>query len=299
MKHIKKFEKFLITENPDYVKLTNDKSVSTSGGQPFAFEPINYDGEENKTVALGNLGEYHGSLTGTGRNDGGSYPGRIWIKDKVISFWVYPKESEFRKYITMLEDRIGEKIWNNGYQLEIMTINGDKLDIDDNGDKYMKFVSGEQEVIPLEEYIGSKDVPVEQREIHLLSAEEKRKALKKMGYKPKKYPTPAGWSEAETRNKLSRYKFTESFVSFNDEWSIKRYGNTHAVYLDGVLVGFDDKSIGEDYNIKANFYNIELIYDQEHIEDFGLYVVDGTDVKQVAEKFAEKLYRQGFIVKII
>jgi hypothetical protein len=95
-------------------------------------------------------------------------------------------------------------------------------------------------------------------------------------------------------------KHLNKFENFQtDEWSVKRYGNAHAIYLEGVLVGFDDKSIGEDYNIEAKFYNIELIYDQEHIEDFGLYVVDGNDVKQVAEKYAEKIYRQGFIVKLI
>lgn len=122
-----------------------------------------------------------------------------------------------------------------------------------------------------------------------------------MGYKPKQYSTPKGMTQEQSRNMKTKYRFTESFDNFDedDKWSIKRYGNAHALYDNGVLVGYDDKSIGEDYGIEGNFYNIELVYDTENIVDFGLYIVDGVDIQEIAKEFSNKVYRQGFIVKIL
>lgn len=320
MKYLRRFENFyLITENPDSVFLHVGKSLDVSDGRPFAFD------NSSDKVYIGNKGNYHGNDEGTSGLDDVSFPGRFWIDDKIISFWVYPKEEDFKKYIDRLEkqlhsDRIiskGEKIFNNGWQIEVIIKNGEKQVWDERYSMYMSNNNtGEEVLIPIEEYVGSEDVPEEQRVIHLMNSEEKRKALLDMGYKPKTYPTPKGWSQAQTRNKKTRFRFTESFDSFEDKkWSVKRYGNSHAVFYDGQIVGFDDKEIGDEFNVESELFNVELIYsiDEKSEEILPIYVcknvwkifdlVDQFDispaVKQIAQKMAEKMYRQGFYIRVI
>jgi len=47
-----------------------------------------------------------------------------------------------------------------------------------------------------------------------MNAEQKAKKLKELGYKPKHIKTPQGMSQAEYRNKTTKYKYTESFSNF-------------------------------------------------------------------------------------
>ena len=88
----------------------------------------------------------------------------------------------------------------------------------DNRDNYIRNQQHtnnyENQLIPLDTYDGSEDAPKEWIAAHLLNAEEKSKRLKEMGYKQKHIKTPKNMSQVQYRNKVSKYKFTESFDKF-------------------------------------------------------------------------------------
>jgi len=66
----------------------------------------------------------------------------------------------------------------------------------------------------LKDYKTSKDPSATEYELHLLNAKDKAKALKDLGYKPKPIKTPKGMTQAQWRNKSTRFRFTESFQNF-------------------------------------------------------------------------------------
>ena len=103
-------------------------------------------------------------------------------------------------------------------------------------------------------------------------------------------------------------KYLKRFEELEDKWSVKRYGNGHAVYYDGVIVGFDDKEIGEEEGVNSKLYNVEIIYTQEYSDTMSIYVVDFIDkvfnntnnaVKEIAQKIAKQISNQSFVIKII
>ena len=48
------------------------------------------------------------------------FSGRIWIENKVISFWDYPRTKEmFYEILSQLEKKLNTKIFNNNYQVEV------------------------------------------------------------------------------------------------------------------------------------------------------------------------------------
>ena len=112
-----------------------------------------------------------------------------------------------------------------------------------------------------------------------------------------------------------RIKTWKTFESSQDEWSIKRYGNANVVYYKGVIVGFDDRTIAEEENVKDfDMWTITLMYsnDIEDSEDMLIYVPNyiwqmfdledeydiSPAVKIIAAKMAENIYRPGFFIKL-
>ena len=117
-------------------------------------------------------------------------------------------------------------------------------------------------------------------------------------------------------NKFSQYIKEEWQKPFESKqnWSVKRYGNANAVYYNGVLVGYDDREIGNEENVtNPDFYNVEILYSQDprDNEEFSLYVpdyiwqifeIENHDIKpivlKIATKMAENIFKQGFFIKI-
>lgn len=212
MKYLKKFENFyLITEDPDSVYLQDGTilSANKSNGRPFVFD------DNSDMVFIGDVNKYHHQSKNTDYTEDGpkSFPGRFWLDKKIISFWVYPKEEDFPWYINRLEKSIGEKIFNNGWQIEIrLRVDGKKIMWEEDHSTNYSFNSSNKEVlIPIEEYVGSENATEEQKMLHLMKSKEKRKALLSMGSKPKEYITTKGMTQAQSRNMKTKFRFTESY----------------------------------------------------------------------------------------
>jgi len=295
------------------------------------------DSHEKMLVGTHHL-HYHCDLVDREGNGPGDrwelkYAGRLWLDSKIISFWWHPPKEEFDDFLEILAEEL-DFAHNNLVGRHIDKYNGvDFSDpewrvevvVEPNGEweegKYFSRLYRHQtDLIPLKKYSGSEKWDEETlMKIHTLPPEQKRQMLLDMGYKPKRIKTPKGMSQAQYRNKVTRFKYTESFATFentqNEKWSVKRYGNSHAVFYDGQIVGFDDKEIGDEFNVESELFNVELIYsiDEKSEEILPIYVcknvwkifdlVDQFDispaVKQIAQKMAEKMYRQGFYIRVI
>ena len=183
---ITKFVKYkLITEDPDNVwDEENGESYDIRDHEAMPFQcEVNDDHTEVEEILFGSRGAYHNDI-----NDGesGAYPGRLWLDNKVIAFWVYPDDTLFKSIIRRIEDELDIIIFNNGWRIEVQK-SKDKI-------KKKKFVGDDDEyyfqdggwenatLIPVEEYAGSEDVDALQRQMHLMSWAEKQK-LKEKGIK--------------------------------------------------------------------------------------------------------------------
>ena len=138
------------------------------------------------------------------------YAGRIWKDKKLISFWQYPetkgKLDEIVKEINNLATDF--QIDENEWEIEIY------LDEIDPKDKWSDYSGKRTKFIKLKDYKTSNDPSATEYELHLLNAKDKAKALKDLGYKPKPIKTPKGMTQAQWRNKSTRFRFTESFQNF-------------------------------------------------------------------------------------
>ena len=194
---ITKFDKFnLITESPDQLSIKNkkggykyDASYERYDAKPF-FVEVNPDHTEVKKLYTGGYKGWHSSIRAPYFIDK-AYAGRLWTKLKVISFWVYPNETLFVKIIKALEEKLKTKIFNNGWQVEIIrTDQGIKRKGMPEPGGWNDYYVGSrfdkkqnQELIPIEDYVESEDQPEELRIQHLMNWEEKQKEKKKTGVK--------------------------------------------------------------------------------------------------------------------
>jgi len=141
-------------------------------------------------------------------------------------------------------------------------------------------------LVPLDEFIETKiDVSGldQAKEIHLLSPEQKRRALKELGYKPKHIKTPNGMSQAQYRNKTTKFMYTENvtpFKLFESPDEPKEYyildgkeiiaGNLHYCNKDAIPFGYVDieKSI---ISKKGSIETLEREIEryEKFIRDFG------------------------------
>ena len=96
--------------------------------------------------------------------------GRIWRKRKIIIFWTYPDAGEeFLLFIESLENRLKEKVWDNGWR--IITLDS---------------------IIPIEEYNGSEDFSDELRQKHVAKWQDREKENKEKLEKGEDV-VPKGW----------------------------------------------------------------------------------------------------------
>ncbi len=195
---ITKFDKFdLITESPDQLSIRNKKgdykyasSFERRDAKPF-FVEVNSDHTEVKKLHTGTYQSYHSDIKFPYFGGDRAYAGRLWKKLKVISFWVYPNEKLFVQIIKALENKLKTKIFNNGWQIEIIRtdqgIKRKETPVPGGWNDYYvgsRFSKKEnQELIPVEEYAGSENQPEELRMQHLMNWEEKNKIKKEKGVK--------------------------------------------------------------------------------------------------------------------
>lgn len=181
-----KFKKFnLIKESPDTMFYDNKKYGIDNGygDMPF-FCRVNKNHTKADHVYIGNVGDYHGDLPWANNR---SYPGRLWLDPKIITFWVFPNIELFKSIIHEIEEQLDIKMFNNGWRIEIIKVNN-KIDIinydpskppndyyfgDSDEEDY------ELELISLDNYIGSEDMPEELKQLHLMNWKEKEIAKKK------------------------------------------------------------------------------------------------------------------------
>jgi len=165
----------IINESPDiYIDPKSGKKVIYhEGGRPFGYyKNIMYVYPDEGDHTHYDIGKFF-ELGVNPARERFVYPGRIWVKNKIISFWKYPPKSKFKKIITDLEksfSRVGKsiKIWGDPkYRVEVI-MKGEKISpggIQWYSDEYEQYddktkdLAGDKEhieFIPLKDYGGSK-----------------------------------------------------------------------------------------------------------------------------------------------
>ena len=203
-------------------------------------------------VNIGIKGSTHNSVISPDKDITQNYSGRMWFKNKIISFWSYPHKETFIKIIDNLENKLNKKFWNDGWKIEII-LNNDKPILDYNTSFYTE---GEDlwssKIIPIEDYLKSENFSEEERNYHLMNSAEKD-SLRKSGKDPLKYykslgkEVPLSYKQAIYQESLKitsdvKSKFKQDilyplkreslkfddFKKFSDSYSI--YGN-HGLYF--------------------------------------------------------------------
>lgn len=177
-----------------------------------------YDGK----LYIGNdCSDYHCDLNygDPGEREELEYPGRLWYEKKLISFYEYPSKEKLPKVLKDIKKEMYKindiKIdWNDGWLIEIYFPAFNKNyywdDFEDDPDNYINDIK----LVPISKYTGSKNFDINNIPPHLMKPDEKIKYLKDHGYKPKTIKTPKKMTQAEYRNKVTKYKYTESFNEF-------------------------------------------------------------------------------------
>jgi hypothetical protein len=165
----KKFDRTLesLNESPDNFKF-NGKTYNVRTRNAFAFEvKINKKGEI-KNVMINPAPGYHMDYDETTGGKDRIYPGRIFIDQKILTFWTYPTKEELDIIIPVMERKLNIKIYNNDWLVEVYLDEsgnpygmGDRT-LDSKYDRYNDL----NKFIPVEDYTGSLDIPKEEREDH-------------------------------------------------------------------------------------------------------------------------------------
>ena len=184
---ITKFDNFL-NESPDTVDVDGFRDLSYYDNDAVAFAcKANADQTELEVLEVGDEGQMH-SDSGLGEGDEWSYPGRLWIKSKIISFWVYPNDILFKQIIKGLEEKLDIKMFNNDWKVEVIKREGKVVKRDYSEEDIESYYYDERqgydesELISLDEYAGSEDFSDLQKQMHLMGWAEKQR-LKEKGVK--------------------------------------------------------------------------------------------------------------------
>ena len=178
----------LITETPDTINYTvkgktNPYYYSRRDAKPF-FVEVNDEHTKVTQLHIGSYGSSHFCIKTSYDVENPTYAGRLWLKLKVISFWVYPNDKLFVSIISALEEKLKIKIFNNDWKIEVIK-NGNDIEKRDpaDDDTFFKgdFCKGiarkpseNDKFIPLEEYIGSENPSDELRNQHMMNWKEKQ-----------------------------------------------------------------------------------------------------------------------------
>ena len=189
---ITNFEKF--NENADtigvyfdadqdgYDELVKRYSYKDSDARAF-FVTVNSDHTKVEKLYIGGEGDCHKDLE-YDEDEEKMYPGRLWLKGKIMAFWIYPNEVLFADIIKKLEKELRRKIFNNRWRIEVIEkknkIKRKKYKGEDE-DYYgtnHEYGQSHYKIIPLDNYIGSENPPEEAKIQHLMNWKEKALAKK-------------------------------------------------------------------------------------------------------------------------
>jgi hypothetical protein len=198
---------------PDALDLPNGElSYYDNDAIPFEWCP------DEEKLKLGANSSNHCDIID--RCDNMQYPGRLWKDSKIITFWVFPDKNIFQKMCSSFEKE-HIKILNNGWLIVINTIDGEIKIKNSDDDKYYEVDWEDEldnEIIPVEDYVGSEDAPEEDYLMHLQKPIDKKgKAKDRLsGWEPKKfkYQLPDE-TEVEARNRVTKYKYQENVFFSN------------------------------------------------------------------------------------
>jgi hypothetical protein len=177
-----------INESPD--NFTYDgKNWDIDSNGALAFEVVKDDDNNLIDVKINPEEGYHGDFKQTTIGQDRIYPGRIYSKPKIITFWVYPNLEEFKEIINLMGKSLHEDLWNKGWKVEVYydpaLINSKKTPIQPGkkayGNNYNKN-SPDKEFVPIENYMGSLIAPPEEKQKHLMSYKEKLSNKKSTGW---------------------------------------------------------------------------------------------------------------------
>ena len=274
---ITKFNNFnLITENPDTLKDENGgyHDYHDKESRPF-FVQVNDNHRKVEKIHFGKRGKTHAQIKNFSITDK-CYPGRVYLEIKIISFWVYPNDILFKSIINTIEDKLGIKMFDNGWRIEVIkSENGFiKHQFKSKNDEYY-FSRGiglgkDKMIIPIEDYTGSDDVPEEEQIKHLMNWKEKElaKNISKFHFGAVK----TGW-DAPHNIKYRQAIYQENLMLKETPDAIK---------LDGVDYSFENDAIP--FFVEANDDHTKVI--KIHV---GKYGDAHSDIKN-SGNIEEKLY---------
>jgi len=279
---IYKFKEYKLFENPDTLYFEKE-NIELEWSDPDAiaflyikteFEEL-YDEKIRDKILISAPGDNHPDMLRD--KYGQNYPsihqmkemeyiGRLWYDSKIISFWDYPETKE--KLYSIIDD-----INKNNYDLFIIDdswyIEIIKEQEDDRKYAWSNNLN-KTDFVKIKDFHGSKDFSEEERKLHLMNATDKRKALRKLGYKPKH--KSKNMIDAEYNDKSTKYKFTES-IKYRD------YSNIVLLEHDLSLVLLD---IDDDIVV-----GVIILYPESQDDDFD---DDDFDFGQVGSVGAERGY---------
>ena len=151
--------------------------------QEHFFVTVNSDHTKVEKLYIGGEGDWHKDLE-YDEDEEKMYPGRLWLKGKIMAFWIYPNEVLFADIIKKLEKELRRKIFNNRWRIEVIEkknkIKRKKYKGEDE-DYYgtnHEYGQSHYKIIPLDNYIGSENPPEEAKIQHLMNWKEKQLAKK-------------------------------------------------------------------------------------------------------------------------
>jgi hypothetical protein len=155
----------------------------------------------NKKVYLSEPGDTHGSLCIQHNLNGVDriYDGRIWLKSKIISFWIYPPKAMMVTFIYKLE-----KAFREQYHKDIDILGDPDFKIEVYNKNENDLQSSSYIIVPLHKYIGSANP---KRIEHIISPLLKQKKTPEgFGSKSSKYK-PLAWRQAMYVEGLNEEEF--------------------------------------------------------------------------------------------
>ena len=204
--------KFKLFENPNIIFL--DKKINWNNVTSFPF------GYNDDVFIFGDEGETHEDIHPNDYLDGEDmwgrsllYCGRVFYDYKVLTFWRFPENiNVLKKIVKDIEIELDEMIWGKGWKIEIIK------NVEDEDQKKLKLFrwgnfynpSENTEIIPLEEYKGSKERDKKEMNIqHIVSPLKKK--TKSFKQHKMKYSLP-GEPEIFAKRRL-KYMYQENLIS--------------------------------------------------------------------------------------
>jgi len=239
-----------LNENPDMVYVEdNNEVVSTDWRElnAYPFFQLMYSddyGNENDVIVGQNGMSHKLSLP---KNIAYKNSGRIWTDEKIISFWQYPKQEEFKDLIIKLGEALNIDIWNDPkYRLEIKNDRNDDI------------------LIPLQQYVKSQNPTPQEYQQHIQSPLIKKSTGVPQGVGSKRYgeKKPLAYRQAMSMDEDKLYKIIkeeiESPLDPNFQISFIPNGYEHKI-LDETYQSIDEiKKLANDVLLADAAANVEM-----------------------------------------